>query len=181
MEIYNSLETPASKEFQELLNSQLSKTKNLAEGKIIEGKITKITEKFIFLFIEGLKSEPVIDINEHDNNSKGQNFIDIIDENTSSGNINDKNVELPLRTASPDIPHNMDTDDTSFEEDFSESIESLADENISNLPDAEDWENDDGVPLFNNDRFDPSEDDQEDESQLEIPALQRFLGRIKGN
>ena len=123
----------------------------------------------------------VIDINDHDNNSKGQNFIDIIDENTSSGNTNDKNVELPLRTASPDIPHNMDTDDTSFEEDFSESIESLADENISNLSDAEDWENDDGVPLFNNDRFDPSEDDQEDESQLEIPALQRFLGRIKGN
>ena len=125
--------------------------------------------------------ETIIDINDHDNNSKGQNFIDIIDENTSSGNTNDKNVELPLRTASPDIPHNMDTDDTSFEEDFSESIESLADENISNLPDAEDWENDDGVPLFNNDRFAPSEDDQEDESQLEIPALQRFLGRIKGN
>ena len=64
MEIYKSLETKASKEFKELLNSQLSKTKNLAEGKIIEGKITKITEKFVFLFIEGLKSEPVIDINE---------------------------------------------------------------------------------------------------------------------
>ena len=64
MEIYNNLETKASKEFKELLNSQLSKIKNLAEGKIIEGKITKITEKFVFLFIEGLKSEPVIDINE---------------------------------------------------------------------------------------------------------------------
>ena len=64
MEIYNNLESKASKEFQELLNSQLSKTKNLAEGKIIEGKVTKITEKFVFLFIEGLKSEPVIDVNE---------------------------------------------------------------------------------------------------------------------
>ena len=64
MEIYNSLETQASKEFKELLTGQLSKTKNLAEGKIIEGKVTKITEKFIFLFIEGLKSEPVIDVNE---------------------------------------------------------------------------------------------------------------------
>ena len=64
MEIYNSLETTASKEFKELLNSQLSKTKNLAEGKIIEGKVTKVTDKFVFLFIEGLKSEPVIDINE---------------------------------------------------------------------------------------------------------------------
>ena len=47
MEIYNSLETQASKEFKELLNGQLSKTKNLAEGKIIEGKVTKITEKFV--------------------------------------------------------------------------------------------------------------------------------------
>ena len=41
MEIYNNLETKASKEFKDLLNSQLSKTKDLAEGKIIEGKITK--------------------------------------------------------------------------------------------------------------------------------------------
>ncbi len=64
MEIYKELKTPASKEFEKLLNSQLSKTKNIAEGKIIEGKITKITEKFVFLFIEGLKSEPVLDINE---------------------------------------------------------------------------------------------------------------------
>ena len=64
MEIYNNLETKASKEFKDLLNSQLSKTKDLAEGKIIEGKITKVTEKFVFLFIEGLKSEPVIDVNE---------------------------------------------------------------------------------------------------------------------
>ena len=64
MEIYNNLETQASKEFKDLLNSQLSKSKNLAEGKIIEGKIAKITEKFVFLFIEGLKSEPVIDVNE---------------------------------------------------------------------------------------------------------------------
>ena len=64
MEIYNNLETTASKEFEQLLNSQLSKTKNLIEGKIIEGKVTKISDKFVFLFIEGLKSEPVLDINE---------------------------------------------------------------------------------------------------------------------
>ena len=48
MEIYNSLETPASKEFQELLNRQISKTKNLTEGNVIEGKVTKITEKINF-------------------------------------------------------------------------------------------------------------------------------------
>ena len=64
MEIYNSLETAASKEFHKLLDNQLSKIKGLAEGKIIEGKVTKISEKFIFLFIEGLKSEPIVDVNE---------------------------------------------------------------------------------------------------------------------
>ena len=63
MEIYKDLLTPASQEFEKLLNSQLSKT-NIEEGKIIEGKINKITEKFVFLFIEGLKSEPVLDVNE---------------------------------------------------------------------------------------------------------------------
>ena len=63
MEIYKELDTSASKEFEKLLNSQLSKTK-IEEGKIIEGKITKVTDKFVFLFIEGLKSEPVLDINE---------------------------------------------------------------------------------------------------------------------
>ena len=63
MEIYKDLTSPASKEFEKLLNSQLSKSQ-IEEGKIIEGKINKITEKFVFLFVEGLKSEPVLDINE---------------------------------------------------------------------------------------------------------------------
>ena len=63
MEIYNPLETPASKEFEKLLNSKLSKSK-IEEGKIIEGKINKITEKYVFLHCDGLKSEPVLDINE---------------------------------------------------------------------------------------------------------------------
>jgi small subunit ribosomal protein S1 len=63
MEIYKDLSSAASKEFEQLLNSQLSKTK-IEEGKVIDGKINKITEKFVFLFIEGLKSEPVLDVNE---------------------------------------------------------------------------------------------------------------------
>ena len=63
MEIYKEIQTSKSKEFEKLLNTQLSKTK-IEEGKIIEGRVTKITEKFVFLFIEGLKSEPVLDINE---------------------------------------------------------------------------------------------------------------------
>ena len=63
MEFYKEIESPKSKEFVKLLNSQLSKNK-IEEGKIVEGKVAKITEKFVFLFIEGLKSEPVLDINE---------------------------------------------------------------------------------------------------------------------
>ena len=63
MEIYKDLSNPVSKEFEKLLNSKLSKTQ-IEEGKIIEGKINKITDKFVFLFVEGLKSEPVLDINE---------------------------------------------------------------------------------------------------------------------
>ena len=94
MEIYNNLETQASKEFKDLLNSQLSKSKNLAEGKIIEGKITKITEKFVFLFIEGLKSEPVLDINE----IKSINLQDKIKEGSTIPvlleKIEDKNGEV---------------------------------------------------------------------------------------
>ncbi len=63
MEIYKEITTPATEKFKELLKSQLSKEK-IEEGKIIDGKITKITDKYVFLFIPGLKSEPVIDLNE---------------------------------------------------------------------------------------------------------------------
>ena len=63
MEIFKDLSNPASQEFEKLLSSQLSKVQ-IEEGKIIEGKINKITEKYVFLFCEGLKSEPVLDINE---------------------------------------------------------------------------------------------------------------------
>ncbi len=63
MEIYKDLKTPENKQFVELLNSQLSKNK-IEEGKIIDGKVSKITEKFVFIFIPGLKSEPIVDINE---------------------------------------------------------------------------------------------------------------------
>ena len=63
MEIYKDLTYPENKQFEELLNSQLSKEK-IEEGKIVEGKVTKVTEKFVFIFIPGLKSEPIVDINE---------------------------------------------------------------------------------------------------------------------
>ena len=63
MEIFKDLSNPASKEFEKLLNSQLSKNR-IEEGKIIEGKINKITDKYVYLHCEGFKSDPVLDINE---------------------------------------------------------------------------------------------------------------------
>ena len=63
MEIFKDLNHPENQQFEKLLNSQLSKNK-IEEGKIIDGKITKITEKYVFIFIPGLKSEPIVDINE---------------------------------------------------------------------------------------------------------------------
>ena len=58
MEIYKDTKTTASKEFEKLLNNQISKTKNLIEGKIVEGVVTKISEKYVFtcvkLFVNGV-------------------------------------------------------------------------------------------------------------------------------
>jgi len=64
MEIYKDLSNPASKEFEQLLNSQFTKNKNLEEGKIITGVVNKVTDNFVFLEVPGLKSEPILDINE---------------------------------------------------------------------------------------------------------------------
>ena len=93
MEIYKDLSNPLSKEFEKLLNSQLSKSK-IEEGKIIEGKINRITEKFVFLMIDGLKSEPVIDVNElktlglKDKIKIGENLAVLLEK------IEDKNGEV---------------------------------------------------------------------------------------
>ena len=74
MEIYKDLTNPASKEFEKLLNNQFTKN-TIEEGKVIDGKINKITDKFVFLFIEGLKSEPVLDINELKSMGLSKNIV----------------------------------------------------------------------------------------------------------
>ena len=64
MEIYKDLSNPASKEFEQLLNSQFTKTANPEEGKIISCVVSKVTDNFVYLSSEGLKQEPILDINE---------------------------------------------------------------------------------------------------------------------
>ena len=93
MEIYKDLSNPASKEFEKLLNTQFTKN-TIEEGKVIEGKINKITEKFVFLFIEGLKSEPILDINELKNMGLSKNIKIVEKISVLLEKIEDKNGEV---------------------------------------------------------------------------------------
>ena len=63
MEVYKDTSNSQNEEFKKLLIDNFSKTK-IEEGKLLTGKITKVTEKHLYLMIEGMKSEALIDINE---------------------------------------------------------------------------------------------------------------------
>ena len=62
MEIYKDLNNTESKEFANLLSDQSSS--KIEEGKIYEATITKISNKYCWVYLDNLKSEPAIDINE---------------------------------------------------------------------------------------------------------------------
>tara|TARA_Y100001958_G_scaffold150936_1_gene135308 strand:+ start:446 stop:2173 length:1728 start_codon:yes stop_codon:yes gene_type:complete len=63
MEFYKDISNNKNQEFKKLLIDNFSKTK-VEEGKLLTGIITKITEKHVFVLIDGMKSEAMIDINE---------------------------------------------------------------------------------------------------------------------
>ena len=63
MEFYKDTSNSQNQEFKKLLIDNFSKTK-IEEGKLLTGKITKISEKHVYLLIDGMKSEAMIDINE---------------------------------------------------------------------------------------------------------------------
>ena len=62
-EIYKNSNSPESKEFEKLLNTEFSKSQ-ISEGKVAEGTITKITNKLVFVELPGAKSEGTLDVNE---------------------------------------------------------------------------------------------------------------------
>ncbi len=62
MEIYKDINSTENKEFANLLNQQSSS--KIEEGKIFEATVTKISNKYCWVYLDGLKSEPAIDINE---------------------------------------------------------------------------------------------------------------------
>ena len=63
MEVYKDISSSQNQEFKKLLIDNFSKTK-IEEGNLLVGIITKISEKHIYLLIDGMKSEALIDINE---------------------------------------------------------------------------------------------------------------------
>ena len=63
MEVYKDISNTQNQKFKKLLIDNFSKTK-IEEGKLLTGTITKITEKHVFLMIDGMKSEAMIDISE---------------------------------------------------------------------------------------------------------------------
>ena len=64
IEVYSNSTSPSKEEFKELLKSEFSKNKNVEEGKVIECIVTKITNNYCYLSSDGLKQEPILDINE---------------------------------------------------------------------------------------------------------------------
>ncbi len=63
MEVYKDISNDQNLQFKKLLVDNFSKTK-IEEGKLLTGKITKINEKHVYLLIDGMKSEALIDVNE---------------------------------------------------------------------------------------------------------------------
>ncbi len=63
MEIYKDISNTQNEKFKKLLIDNFSKTK-IEEGKLLLGVITKISEKHVYLMIQGMKSEALIDIAE---------------------------------------------------------------------------------------------------------------------
>ena len=89
-------------------------------------------------------------------------------------------VDLEVRKVNQDHPVNTDDypdlmEDKSDEQKIDDIEESEIEEEvqvIEDLPEPEDWENDD-VPLFKSDRLDNNEEDKDFDSQMEIPAFLR--------
>ena len=122
------------------------------------------------------------------NDGEEDTIVDIEPSQTSAPDQVDEDstqsIELEVRQVSQDLPASSE-DYTDLEEDnipnetsddigIEKSEETNLPENndtVENLPEPEDWENDD-VPLFKSDRLDHSDDDDIN-SQMEIPAFLR--------
>lgn len=102
----------------------------------------------------------------------------VLDHSQSSSN-DIQTVELEVRKVDQDYPVNAEEypdlidEDLDYQSENSVEIDDQNDQKVSgDLPDPEDWENDD-VPLFKSDRLDNSDEENSYDSQMEIPAFLR--------
>lgn len=105
----------------------------------------------------------------------------ILDQTTDeSSNDAIRSVELEVRQIPPETPRKdenysgIEENDLGVSVDKEMEVDEDQDANLNeNITEPEEWENDDGVPLFKTDRLDNIDDDDDLDSQLEIPAFQR--------
>ena len=102
----------------------------------------------------------------------------VLDHSQSSSN-DIQTVELEVRKVDQDYPVNAEEypdlidEDLDYQSENSVEVDDQNDQKASeDLPDPEDWENDD-VPLFKSDRLDNSDEENSYDSQMEIPAFLR--------
>ena len=102
----------------------------------------------------------------------------VLDHPQSSSN-DIQTVELEVRKVDQDYPVNAEEypdlidEDLDYQSENSVEVDDQNDQKASeDLPDPEDWENDD-VPLFKSDRLDNSDEENSYDSQMEIPAFLR--------
>ena len=92
--IYRNTSSQQIQEFEKLLNTEFSKTKT-EEGQIVEGIITKKTEKVVYVDIKNGKSEGVIELSElkmlkEDNVEIGSKILVVIEK------LEDKNGDMVI-------------------------------------------------------------------------------------
>ena len=102
----------------------------------------------------------------------------VLDNSQSSSN-DIQTVELEVRKVDQDYPVNAEEypelidEDLDYQSENSVEVDDQNNQKVSgDLPDPEDWENDD-VPLFKSDRLDNNDDENSYDSQMEIPAFLR--------
>ena len=118
--------------------------------------------------IVNLEESPILDQKNDQTTDEGESTNDLI-----------RSVELEVRQIPPETPRKdenysgIEENDLDVSVDKEMEVDEDQDTNLNeNITEPEEWENDDGVPLFKSDRFDSIDDDDLD-SQLEIPAFQR--------
>ena len=62
-EVYRDLGSKKNKEFEKLLNESFSDA-GINEGKIVEGTVTKVTDKLVWIEVPNCKSEGTLEISE---------------------------------------------------------------------------------------------------------------------